>query len=125
MGVGTPENLVELVSLGADMFDCVLPTRNARNGQMFTADGTINICNSQYKYDTAPVEKGCLCYTCRNYSRAYLRHLFMAKELLAYRLNTIHNIYYYTKLMRDMRTAILNDAFEVFRKEFYRRRHEA
>jgi len=122
MGVGTPENLVELVSLGVDMFDCVLPTRNARNGQMFTADGTINICNSQYKYDTAPVEKECLCYTCRNYSRAYLRHLFMAKELLAYRLNTIHNIYYYAKLMRDMRTAILNDAFEVFRKEFYRRR---
>jgi len=124
MGVGTPENLVELVSLGADMFDCVLPTRNARNGQMFTADGTINICNSQYKYDTAPVEKGCLCYTCRNYSRAYLRHLFMAKELLAYRLNTIHNIYYYAKLMRDMRTAILNDAFEVFRKEFYNKRRE-
>lgn len=125
MGVGTPGNLVELVSLGADMFDCVLPTRNARNGQMFTADGTINICNSQYKYDTAPVEKECLCYTCRNYSRAYLRHLFMAKELLAYRLNTIHNIYYYTKLMKDMRVAIINDALEEFRKEFYSKRHEA
>jgi queuine tRNA-ribosyltransferase len=125
MGVGTPENLVELVSLGADMFDCVLPTRNARNGQMFTSGGTINICNSQYKYDTAPVEEGCLCYTCRNYSRAYLRHLFMAKELLAYRLNTIHNIYYYTRLMRDMRGAIAEDAFEAFKKEFYRRRHGA
>ncbi len=125
MGVGTPGNLVELVALGADMFDCVLPTRNARNGQLFTADGTINICNSQYKYDTAPVEEGCICYTCRNYSRAYLRHLFMAKELLAYRLNTIHNINYYTKLMRDMRMAILEDAFEVFRKEFYRRRRES
>ncbi|MFO7666221.1 MAG: tRNA guanosine(34) transglycosylase Tgt [Desulfobacterales bacterium] len=124
MGVGTPENLVELVALGADMFDCVLPTRNARNGQMFTDQGTINICNARFKCDTKPVEEGCLCYTCRNYSRAYLRHLFMAKEILAYRLNTIHNIYYYTKLMRDMRAAILNDAFEVFRKEFYRRRHE-
>lgn len=119
MGVGTPENLVELVALGADMFDCVLPTRNARNGQMFTEKGAINICNSQYKYDTGPIEEGCFCYTCRNYSRAYLRHLFMAKELLAYRLNTIHNIHYYTKLMRDMRTAILNDEFETFRKEFY------
>ncbi|RPH48156.1 MAG: tRNA guanosine(34) transglycosylase Tgt [Desulfobacteraceae bacterium] len=125
MGVGTPDNLVELVSLGADMFDCVLPTRNARNGQMFTSGGTINICNSQYKYDTGPVEKGCLCYTCLNYSRAYLRHLFMAKELLAYRLNTIHNIHYYTKLMKDMRTAISEDSFEVFRKEFYGRRQEA
>ena len=124
MGVGTPENLVELVSLGADMFDCVLPTRNARNGQMFTSGGTINICNSQYKYDTAPVENECLCYTCRNYSRAYLRHLFMAKELLAYRLNTIHNIHYYIKLMKDMRVAIMNGSFEAFKKEFYRKRHE-
>ena len=125
MGVGTPENLVELVALGADMFDCVLPTRNARNGQMFTDQGTINICNARFKYDTKPVEERCLCYTCRNYSRAYLRHLFMAKEILAYRLNTIHNIHYYTKLMRDMRAAILNDEFDVFRKEFYRKRHEA
>jgi queuine tRNA-ribosyltransferase len=124
MGVGTPENLVELVALGADMFDCVLPTRNARNGQMFTEQGTINICNARFKCDTKPVEEGCCCYTCRNYSRAYLRHLFMAKEILAYRLNTIHNIYYYTKLMKDMRAAILNDAFEVFRKEFYGKRRE-
>jgi queuine tRNA-ribosyltransferase len=125
MGVGTPENLVELVALGADMFDCVLPTRNARNGQMFAQMGTINICNSRFKYDTKPVEEECLCYTCRNYSAAYLRHLFMAKEILAYRLNTIHNIYYYTKLMKDMRAAILNDAFEAFRKEFYVKRREA
>jgi queuine tRNA-ribosyltransferase len=124
MGVGTPENLVELVSLGADMFDCVLPTRNARNGQMFTSAGTINICNSRYKYDTAPLEKECLCYTCRNYPRAYLRHLFMAKELLAYRLNTIHNIHYYIKLMKDMREAISVGSFEVFRKEFYGKRQE-
>lgn len=119
MGVGTPENLVDLVALGTDMFDCVIPTRNARNGQMFTNEGTINICNSRYKYDTAPVEEGCLCYTCRNFSRAYLRHLFMAKEILAYRLNTIHNIYYYTKLMKDIRKAILNDEFEKFKNNFY------
>jgi queuine tRNA-ribosyltransferase len=105
MGTGTPEDLVELVALGADMFDCVIPTRNARNGQMFTKKGTINICNARFKYDTQPIEPGCVCYTCQNYSRAYLRHLYMAKELLAYRLNTIHNIYFYMKLMEHMRTA--------------------
>jgi len=122
MGVGTPEDLVELVSFGADMFDCVLPTRNARNGQMFTKYGTINICNSRFKHDTDPIEPGCLCYTCRNYTRAYLRHLYMAKELLAYRLNTVHNIHYYTSLMGKMRNAIKNDAFEAFRKDFYSKR---
>ncbi len=120
MGVGTPEDLVELVALGADMFDCVLPTRNARNGQMFTQYGKINICNSRFKYDTDPIEPGCTCYTCNNFSRAYLRHLYMAKELLAYRLNTVHNIHYYTNLMEQMRNAIKNDAFEAFRKDFYR-----
>ena len=119
MGVGTPEDLVELVALGGDMFDCVLPTRNARNGQMFTKSGAINICNSRFKNDTEPIESGCTCYTCQNYSRAYLRHLYMAKELLAYRLNTIHNIHYYTRLMENMRTAISQDRFEAFKKEFY------
>ena len=122
MGVGTPEDLVDLVALGADMFDCVIPTRNARNGQMFTERGTINICNSRFKHDTAPVESGCACYTCRNYSRAYLRHLYMAKELLAYRLNTIHNIHYYIKLMEQMRIAIQKDEFEIFRKNFIAKR---
>ena len=121
MGVGTPEDLIELVALGADMFDCVMPTRNARNGQMFTKYGTINICNSSFKYDTEPIESGCKCYTCRNYSRAYLRHLYMAKELLAYRLNTIHNIYYYISFMKRMRRAICQGEFDEFRKDFYKK----
>ena len=119
MGVGTPENIIELVALGADMFDCVLPTRNARNGQMFTRYGTINISNAQYKNDTEPPAPGCGCYTCRHYSRAYLRHLYMARELLAYRLNTIHNIHYFTNFMKQMRVAIVANEFESFRKDFY------
>jgi len=123
MGVGTPEDLVELVTLGADMFDCVLPTRNARNGQMFSKYGTINICNSRFKHDTDPIESDCTCYTCKNFSRAYLRHLYMAKEILAYRLNTVHNIHYYTNLMEQMRYAIKNDAFEVFRNDFYKKQN--
>jgi queuine tRNA-ribosyltransferase len=119
MGTGTPEDLVELVALGADMFDCVIPTRNARNGQMFTKKGAINICNARFKYDTQPIEPGCTCYTCQHYSRAYLRHLYMSKELLAYRLNTIHNINFYMKLMEHMRTAICQNKFDEFRKAFY------
>jgi queuine tRNA-ribosyltransferase len=120
MGVGTPENLVELAALGADMFDCVLPTRNARNGQLFTRNGAVNISNSQFKDDTEPIESDCRCYTCRNYSRAYLRHLYMARELLAYRLNTIHNIYHFLNFIKHLRKAILADSFESFRKDFYR-----
>jgi len=120
MGVGTPEDIVTLVALGADMFDCVLPTRNARNGQMFTKYGTINICNARFKKDADPIESGCTCYTCRHYSRAYLRHLYMSKELLAYRLNTIHNVHYYMDLMRHLRTAIFENRFEEFRKEFFK-----
>ncbi|MGD9412591.1 MAG: tRNA guanosine(34) transglycosylase Tgt [Desulfobacterales bacterium] len=122
MGTGTPENLIELVALGADMFDCVLPTRNARNGQVFSQQGTLNICNAKYRHDTNPLEPGCACYTCRNYSRAYLRHLYMAKELLAYRLNTLHNIYFFLNLMKRVREAIVKDEFESFRKDFYRNR---
>ena len=122
MGTGTPENLIELVALGADMFDCVLPTRNARNGQVFSQQGTLNICNAKYRYDTNPLEPGCACYTCRNYSRAYLRHLYMAKELLAYRLNTLHNVYFFLNLMRKTREAIVKDEFESFRKDFYKDR---
>ncbi|MDM8550674.1 tRNA guanosine(34) transglycosylase Tgt [Desulfobacterales bacterium HSG2] len=122
MGVGTPEDLVEMVAMGADMFDCVLPTRNARNGQLFTKHGTLNICNSRFKDDTNPIDPGCGCYTCRNYSAAYLRHLYMARELLVYRLNTIHNIHYYISLMKDMRVAICEGGFEGFRKDFYRDR---
>jgi queuine tRNA-ribosyltransferase len=119
MGVGTPENLIELVALGADMFDCVLPTRNARNGQLFTQKGTLNICNSRYRDDPEPLENDCPCYTCRNYSRAYLRHLYLARELLAYRLNTIHNIHYFINFMKRVREAIVADAFDTFRKDFY------
>jgi len=124
MGVGTPEDLVELVRLGADMFDCVMPTRNARNGQLFTETGSLNISNAQHRYDVNPVDGNCTCYTCRNFSRAYLRHLYMAKELLAYRLNTIHNIHYYTQLMGTIRQAIEIDHFEAFRKVFYQKRNQ-
>ncbi len=123
MGVGTPENLIELVALGADMFDCVLPTRNARNGQVFNRQGTLNISNARYRHDTNPLEPGCLCYTCQNYSRAYLRHLYMAKELLAYRLNTLHNVHFFLNLMKQVREAIVADEFESFRKNFYRNRN--
>ncbi len=123
MGVGIPEDLVELVGMGADMFDCVLPTRNARNGQLFTANGTINICNSQYKHDTKPIDPDCRCYTCQYFSRAYLRHLYMARELLAYRLNTIHNIHYYIHLMKQIRHAIQKNTFEDFKKQFYAQRN--
>ena len=119
MGVGTPEDLVELVSLGADMFDCVIPTRNARNGQLFVRTGTLNIANTQHRDDGSPVEAGCTCYTCRRYSRAYLRHLFMAKELLAYRLNTIHNIHYFMTLMIEMREAIGQGQLSQFKRDFY------
>ena len=119
MGVGTPEDLVELVGLGADMFDCVLPTRNARNGQLFTRYGALNITNAKHKNDTRPPDETCACYTCRNYSRAYLRHLYMARELLAYRLNTLHNIHYYTDLMAQMRAAIAGDGFVDFKHRFY------
>ncbi len=122
MGVGTPEDLVELVALGADMFDCVMPTRNARNGQLFTASGNLNIANARFREDTAPIEAGCTCYTCQHYSRAYLRHLYKTRELLSYRLNTIHNIHYYLNLMTDIRVAIKKDEFAVFRRAFHEKR---
>jgi len=121
MGVGTPADLIELVALGADMFDCVLPTRNARNGQLFTPGGTINISNARYRRDAEPPVAGCGCYTCCNYSRAYLRHLYLARELLAYRLNTIHNIHFFVDLMKAMRTAIVADEFKRFKQTFYQR----
>ncbi len=122
MGVGHPEDLLELVSLGADMFDCVIPTRNARNGQLFVRSGTLNICNACYREDEGPVEAGCPCYTCRHYSRAYLRHLFMAKELLAYRLNTIHNIHFFMTFMKEMREGIRQGRFALFKRNFYAQR---
>ena len=119
MGVGTPEDLVELVALGADMFDCVMPTRNARNGQLFTGSGTINITNAKYREDTGPVDPECTCAACRNYSRAYLHHLYRSRELLAYRLNTLHNLHYYLDLMQSMRKAISADVFARFKATFY------
>jgi queuine tRNA-ribosyltransferase len=108
MGVGTPEDLIEAVSAGLDMFDCVLPTRNARNGWLFTRHGDLRIRNARYRDDMAPLDEHCACYTCRNYTRAYLYHLDKAKEILGARLNTIHNLHYYQELMRDLRGAIEN-----------------
>ena len=106
MGVGTPEDIVEAVAAGIDMFDCVMPTRNARNGWLFTRHGDIRIRNARYRDDTAPLDEDCTCYTCRNYTRAYLYHLDKAKEILGARLNTLHNLHYYQDLMRDLRDAI-------------------
>lgn len=122
MGVGKPEDILEAVILGVDMFDCVMPTRNARNGSLFTDNGRIVIKNAAYTEDRAPVDENCCCYTCRNYSRAYLRHLFMANELLAYRLNSIHNIYYYIHFMDRIKNAIKENKLLEFKKEFYKLR---
>jgi queuine tRNA-ribosyltransferase len=122
MGVGTPEDIVEAVIRGVDMFDCVLPTRNARNGTLFTNTGKLVIKNACYADDERPVEENCGCYTCSGFSRAYLRHLFMSREILAYRLNTIHNLYYYANLMAEIRQAIINDQMDMFRRTFYEKR---
>jgi queuine tRNA-ribosyltransferase len=111
MGVGTPEDIIEAVTAGIDMFDCVLPTRNARNGWLFTRHGDIRIRNARYRDDTAPLDADCACYTCRNYSRAYLYHLDKAKEMLGAHLNTLHNLHYYQDLMRDLRASIENQTF--------------
>lgn len=121
MGVGTPEDLVEGVYRGVDMFDCVMPTRNARNGTMFTSKGKVVIKNARYREDKEPLDPNCDCYTCRNYSRAYLRHLFQSREILSYHLNTIHNLHYYLHLMARIRKAIENDNFTAFRNDFYGR----
>ena len=121
MGVGTPEDLVEAVGRGVDMFDCVMPTRNARNGSLFTNSGKLVIKNFRYARDSSPIEEDCECYTCRNYSRAYLRHLYISGEILASRLNTIHNLHYYLGLMKGMRRAIGAGEFPAFKKAFYDR----
>jgi queuine tRNA-ribosyltransferase len=118
MGVGTPEDLVRAVVLGVDMFDCVMPTRNARNGTLFTTKGRLTIKNAQYADDKRPIDENCSCYTCSRFSRAYLRHLFKAKEILSYRLNTIHNLYYYTHLMEEMRQAIIEERMDEFTRTF-------
>jgi len=118
MGVGTPEDLVAAVGEGVDMFDCVMPTRNARNGTLFTSTGKLGIKNACFERDPAPLDERCGCYTCRNYSRGYLRHLFMAGEILSSRLNTIHNVYFYLDLMRRVREAIEGGRFDAFKKRF-------
>ncbi len=122
MGVGTPEDLVEAVRRGVDMFDCVMPTRNARNGHLFTSTGVVRIRNAQYETDTRPLDEACPCYTCMNYSRAYLRHLDRCGEILAARLGSIHNLHFYLALMQSMRTAIEEHRFEAFVADFYARR---
>ncbi|MHB8172978.1 MAG: tRNA guanosine(34) transglycosylase Tgt [Nitrospirota bacterium] len=119
MGVGTPEDLLECACLGIDMFDCVMPTRNARTGTLFTSFGKMNIKNARFSEDKAPVDSECSCYACRNFSRAYLRHLYSAGEILGMRLNTIHNLHYYLTLMENIRTAIREDRLTDFRREFY------
>ena len=122
MGVGTPEDLVEGVFHGLDMFDCVMPTRNARNGMLFTSQGRVVIKNACFQHDQRPLDESCGCYTCRHYSRAYLRHLFQSREILAYQLNSIHNLHYYCTLMANMRDAIQADRFLAFRRQFYAQR---
>ena len=122
MGVGTPENIVEAVRRGIDMFDCVLPTRNARNGHLFTRAGDIRIRNARHRHDQAPIDERCGCYTCRNYSRAYLHHLDRINEMLGARLNTIHNLHYYQSLMRGLQQAIEKNRLDEFSARFYARR---
>lgn len=125
MGVGRPEDIVEAVRRGVDMFDCVMPTRNARNGHLFTHQGEIRIRNATYENDTRPLDENCACYTCQNYSRSYLRHLDKCREILGSRLNTMHNLYYYQELMRGLRAAIEAGELEVFVAEFYAKRGQA
>lgn len=111
MGVGTPENLLEAIGLGIDMFDCVLPTRNGRNAMFFTSQGTITITNARYKDDFTPIDSTCLCYACKNFSKAYIRHLFQSKEILGLQLATLHNLYFYQNLMYQARRAIVDGVF--------------
>ena len=119
MGVGTPEDIVAAVTQGIDMFDCVMPTRNARNGMLFTRLGDIKIKNAQYRMDMRPLDEQCECYTCRNFTRAYLHHLHRIGEILGARLNTIHNLFYYQQLMGNIRQAIEVDAFSDFATRFH------
>jgi len=122
MGVGTPENLVEGVKRGVDMFDCVMPTRNARNGVLFTSFGKISIKQAKYLDDPLPIDPACDCYVCRNYSRAYLRHLYQSNEILSSMLNTHHNLHYYVRLMGQIRQALAGGSFAEFHREFYQKR---
>ena len=118
MGLGTPPQIVEMVARGIDMFDCVLPTRLARNGTAFTARGTMNLKNNPYRADSRPIEEGCECSTCQQFTRAYIRHLIKAEEILGLRLITIHNLYFYLRLMTLIRTALEQGTFAQFREQF-------
>ncbi len=118
MGVGTPGNILEGVSRGVDLFDCVMPSRNARHGQLFTKKGVININNEKYKKDLSPIEEGCNCPTCQHHSRAYIRHLFKAGEMLAMRLCVMHNLYFYNTLMKEIRDALDNGTFREFKEQY-------
>jgi len=119
MGVGRPEDIIEAVRRGIDMFDCVMPTRHARNAHLFTRSGVLNIRNAAHQSATGPIEEGCACYTCRNYSRSYLRHLDKCGEILGAHLNTIHNLYFYQRLMQEIRAAIVAGRLETYAAEFY------
>ena len=119
MGVGRPEDILEAVRRGIDMFDCVMPTRHARNAHLFTRSGVVNIRNAVHLKDTGPIEVGCECYTCRHYSRSYLRHLDKCGEILGSHLNTIHNLFFYERLMAEIRSAIEANALEAYATEFY------
>ena len=119
MGVGTPDCLLEGVTRGIDMFDCVFPTRVARNGMAMVHTGRMNMKNKKYEKDFSPIEEECQCYTCKNFTRAYIRHLYKAEELLAFRLVTIHNLFFLLQFMRDMRASIINGSFTAFRENFW------
>ena len=118
MGVGTPGNIIEAVGRGVDLFDCVMPSRNARHGQLFTKDGIININNAKYALDDSPIDKTCTCSTCRQYSRAYVRHLFKSNEILGMRLAVIHNLHFYNNMMKEIRENIENSTFEDYKNEY-------
>ncbi len=122
MGVGRPEDILEAVRRGIDMFDCVMPTRHARNGHLFTRGGVINIRNAAHQQDTGPIDADCECYTCRNYSRAYLRHLDRCREILGSHLNTVHNLFFYQRLMGEIRAAIEAGRLDAYAADFYARR---
>ena len=118
MGVGKPEDIIAAVARGIDMFDCVIPTRHARNGHLFTSQGVVNIRNSAHHADLGPLDPACACYTCRNYSRSYLRHLDRCNEILGSRLNTLHNLHFYLDLMRSIRAAIAEGRFSAFARDY-------
>ncbi len=124
MGVGTPEDIVTCIDHGIDMFDCVMPTRNARNGMLFTSKGDLKIKQQRYQYDFNPVDETCSCYSCSNFSRAYLRHLYMSDEILSATLNTIHNLHYYLGLVTSCQEALVQNRFVAFKKDFFEKRQE-